>query len=121
LIVDDEPDITLTFKTVLEENGFKVDPFSNPILALENFQAGSYDLLIIDIDMPQMSGFDLYEKIREIDNKVKIRFLTASKINFEHLKMAFPLSDVNVNCFIKKPIKNGELIKQLSEVIGQIE
>jgi DNA-binding response OmpR family regulator len=62
LIVDDDPDVTLTLKTVLYENSFKVDSFNNPILVLKNFQAGSYDLLIIDINMPQMSGFDLYEK-----------------------------------------------------------
>jgi two-component SAPR family response regulator len=118
LIVDDDPDVTLTLKTVLCENSFKVDSFNNPILALKNFHIGSYDLLIIDINMPQMSGFDLYEKIREIDNKVKIRFLaTESEINFGD---AFSLS--NVNCFIKKPIESEKLIiKQVTEIIGQSE
>jgi two-component SAPR family response regulator len=118
LTVDDDSNVTLTLKTVLCENGFKVDSFNNPILALENFQAGSYDLLIIDINMPQMTGFDLYEKIREIDNEVKIRFLTTeSEINFEK---AFHLPDLN--CFIKKPIENEKLIiKQVIEIIGQSE
>jgi two-component SAPR family response regulator len=108
----------LTLKTVLHENSFKVDSFNNPILVLKNFHAGSYDLLIIDINMPEMNGFDLYEKIREIDNKVKIRFLTTeSEINFGD---AFPLP--NLNCFIKKPIESEKLIiKQVTEVIGQIE
>jgi two-component system, OmpR family, response regulator ChvI len=116
--VDDDPDDTVKLKTLLYEIGFRINSFNNPILALENFQAGSYDLLIIDIDMPQMSGFDLYEKIREIDNKVKIRFLTTeSEINFEK---AFHLPDLN--CFIKKPIENEKLIiKQVTEIIGQCE
>jgi CheY-like chemotaxis protein len=117
LIVDDEPDDTLTLQTVLYESGFKVNSFDNPNLALKNFQAGSYDLLIIDIHLPQMNGFDLYQEIREIDNKVKIRFLIPSEINFEK---AFPLPDVN--CFIKKSIQDKELIiKQVSETIGQTE
>ena len=118
MIADDDPEVTLILKDVLYDDRFKVDSFNNPILALKNFHVGSYDLLIIDINMPQMSGFDLYEKIREIDNKVKIRFLaTESKINFGD---ALPLPDVN--CFIKKPIENEEMvIKQVSEIIGQIE
>jgi DNA-binding response OmpR family regulator len=116
LIVDDEPDITLIYDLVLSENSFKVDSFNNPILALKYFQPGSYDLLIIDIQMPQMNGFDLYQEIRKIDNKVKIRFLiTANEINFEK---ALP----NVNCFIKKSIEKEEMIiKQVSEVIAQLE
>ena len=118
MIVDDDPDVTLTLKTVLCENSFKVDSFNNPILALKNFHIGSYDLLIIDINMPQMSGVDLYEKIREIDNKVKIRFLaTESEINFGD---TLPLP--NLNCFIKKPIENEEMvIKQVNTIIGQTE
>ena len=118
MIADDDPDVTLILKDVLYDDRFKVDSFNNPILALKNFQAGSYDLLIIDINMPQMSGFDLYEKIREIDSKVKIRFLaTKSEINFGD---AFPLADVN--CFIKKPIENEEMvIKQVNTIIGQTE
>ena len=116
MIADDDPDVTLTLKTILYKNSFKVDSFNNPIVVLKNFQAGSYDLLIIDINMPQMSGVDLYEKIREIDNKVKIRFLaTESEINFGD---AFPLP--NVNCFIKKPIESEKLIiKQVTEIIDQ--
>ena len=118
MIADDDPDVTLILKDVLYDDRFKVDSFNNPILALKNFQAGSYDLLIIDINMPQMSGVDLYEKIREIDNKVKIRFLaTESEINFGD---TLPLP--NLNCFIKKPIENEEmLIKLVNKIIGQTE
>ena len=116
--MDDDPDDTVKLKTILYGIGFRVNSFNDPILALQNFHAGSYDLLIIDINMPHISGFDLYEKIREIDNKVKIRFLiTESEINLEK-KFHLP----NLNCFIKKPIENEKLIiKQVTEIIGQSE
>ncbi|MGC2426824.1 MAG: response regulator, partial [Nitrososphaeraceae archaeon] len=60
MIVDDETDINLLFKIVLEDRGFKVDTFDDPIAALENYRAGLYDLLILDIKMPRMHGFELY-------------------------------------------------------------
>lgn len=76
-VVDDELDITLTLKSVLEQSGFNVDLFNDPLLALQNFKTNFYDLIILDIKMPKMNGFDLYEKIKMIDNKVKVCFLTA--------------------------------------------
>ena len=72
LIIDDEEDINLTVRSILENNGFKVDSFSNPMFALENFVPGLYDLLILDIKMPQMDGFQLYRKIRDIDGKIEV-------------------------------------------------
>ena len=64
-IVDDESDIALTLKSVLEYNGFIVDMFNDPILALQNFEPDFYDLIILDIKMPKMNGFDLYETNKE--------------------------------------------------------
>ena len=72
LIVDDEDDVNLLFKMVLEDNGYKVDTFNDPLAALQNFTAGSYDLLLLDMVMPNMNGFELYQKIRTIDDKAKI-------------------------------------------------
>jgi DNA-binding response OmpR family regulator len=74
LIVDDEPDITTVLKTTLEDNGFQVASFNDPISALENFRKRSYSLLILDIKMPKMNGFELYTKIKKIDDKVKVCF-----------------------------------------------
>jgi PleD family two-component response regulator len=67
LLVDDELDITLTIKTVLEESEFlQVEAFYDPALALLRFKAGAYDLALLDISMPEMSGFQLFRKLREI-------------------------------------------------------
>jgi len=89
LVVDDEPDILLTFKIVLEENGFKTDAFNDPILALRNFTAGSYDLAILDIRMPRITGLGLYKELRKIDNKVRICFLSAIS-NYQEFSNTFP-------------------------------
>ena len=115
LIVDDEDDINLLFKIVLEDNGFKVDTFNDPLVALQNFTAGSYDLLILDMLMPNMNGFELYQKIRMLDDKVKMCFLTASGINHEEIrkKAAYATIDYPENCFIIKPIENEDLIKRV--------
>jgi DNA-binding response OmpR family regulator len=73
LMVDDETDVNYTFETVLEENGFIVDSFDNAVLALNNFRADLYDLVLLDIKMPEMDGFKLYEKMRKIDSKFNVR------------------------------------------------
>ena len=67
LVIDDEPDLTYTIKNILEDNGFEVDSFNDPILALDNYKANFYDLIILDIKMPKMDGFELYVKITEKD------------------------------------------------------
>ena len=78
LLVDDEYDISLTIKIVLEENGFKVDSFTDAYEALDNFRADLYDLAILDIIMPEIDGFSLYEKIKKVDDEVAVCFLTAT-------------------------------------------
>ena len=86
LIVDDEPDITFTLRTILEENGYKeVDVYSEPVIALHDFKSGVYSLLITDIAMPRMDGFELYKQIKNIDTRIKVVFTTASTINNEAL------------------------------------
>jgi len=111
LIVDDEDDINLLFKMVLEDNRFKVDTFNDPLVALKNFTAGAYDLVLLDMLMPNMNGFELYEKIRMLDDKVKICFLTASGEEFRKKVASTATINRTENCFIIKPIENEELIK----------
>jgi DNA-binding response OmpR family regulator len=119
LLVDDEPDLNLAVKIVLEENGFQVDTFTDPLLALENFgkEAGMYDLLMLDIKMPNMSGFELYKQIKKIDDKVKVCFLTAGEMDYEQFKKElFPALDKN--CYIQKPIDTEMLIRRLNRIIA---
>ena len=112
LVVDDEYDISLTIKVVLEENGFKVDSFTNASEALENVRTGLYDLVILDVKMPEIDGFSLYEKIKKLDDKVAICFLTAADVAFcENSKKKHP--NINENCVIHKPVDNESLLRQI--------
>jgi two-component system, OmpR family, response regulator ChvI len=109
LIVDDEADITFTLKEGIEKSGsFSVDTFNDPQLALSNYKSGYYHLLIIDIRMPNMTGFELYRKIRELDSKVRVCFITAFETYFEKFRQEFfPLEEIKG--FIKKPIQIEDL------------
>jgi CheY-like chemotaxis protein len=86
LIVDDERDICTVLKMVLEQHGFNAEWYDDPILALENFKAGLYELLLLDIKMPEMGGFLLYREMKKIDNKTKVCFLTASEMYHEKFR-----------------------------------
>jgi DNA-binding response OmpR family regulator len=119
LIVDDEPDVNLALRIVLEENNFIVDSFNDSLLALENFKANLYDVLILDIKMPKKDGFELYKEIMKIDNRVKVCFLTAGDVNYSSLKDTFPT--LNENQFIRKPIENTELIRRVNKIINLYE
>ena len=120
LLVDDEPDLTYTIKRILEDNGFKVDSFNDPILALNNYKVNFYALVILDIKMPKMDGFELYLKIREKDPKVKICFLTVIEMfNEEFRKIRLALGKTNnEDYFIQKPIKTEDLIKKLTSIMN---
>lgn len=113
LIVDDEPDITLSFKMILEGNGFKVDTYNDPIHTTRNFKAGSYDLVILDIRMPKMDGFQLYEELKKIDEKVKVVFITAFDINYEGLRKMYP--ELRIDSFVRKPVDSEYLINVVKD------
>jgi DNA-binding response OmpR family regulator len=110
LVVDDEYDISLTIKVVLEENGFTVDSFNDASQALENFTTGLYNLVILDVLMQGISGFSLYNEIRKLDDKVPICFLTAAdELYYETLKKSHP--NIDESCIIHKPIDNDSLLR----------
>jgi CheY-like chemotaxis protein len=118
LVVDDEPDNASIFSMGLEDVGFNVDAFTDPLLALSKFksQYKKYELLILDIKMPDMNGFELFEEIRKIDNKVKACFLTAFGEGYtEEFGRRFP-SSINVS-FIRKPIRIDDLVKKVNELV----
>jgi DNA-binding response OmpR family regulator len=121
LVVDDEPDNASIFTMGLEDDGFKVDTFTDPLSALSAFKEDrrrrKYDLLILDIKMPDMNGFELYEQIKKIDDKVKVCFLTAYGEGYtEEFKKMFPSSSLGVS-FIRKPIRVDDLVKKVKEMV----
>jgi DNA-binding response OmpR family regulator len=118
LVVDDEPDINTTLEKALEQNGFKVDSYECPLIALENFKPHCYDLVILDIKMPEMNGFSFYREIKKLDKNVRICFLTAGEMYYGVYSDIF--SSLPANCFIRKPIGNEELIKRVNEIINDV-
>ena len=116
LVVDDEYDICLVVKLVLEGNGFKVDSFTDATEALENFSTGLYDLAILDVIMPEMDGFSLYENIKKLDDKVIVCFLTATHdAYYEILKKHYP--KINESCVIHKPVDNESLLRLINSIL----
>jgi two-component system, OmpR family, response regulator ChvI len=108
LVIDNDPNVTHTFRLFLESAGFEVDMCHNPLDVIRTFSAGYYDLLLIDIRMPKMNGFKLFQKLHTIDIKIKVCFVTGFESYYVSLKEQFSL---DVNCFIKKPISKEELIE----------
>jgi two-component SAPR family response regulator len=117
LIVDDEPDINLLFKMILEENSeFMVHSFTSPLSALKNFRADLYDLILVDIKMPEMDGLDFYREIRKIDKNVRLCFVTASEKYYEPFRKEI-YDILGENCFIQKPIANEDLLRVVNTMI----
>ena len=117
--MDDEPDITFTLSSILEDNGFEVVSFNDPHLALQHFKPCYYHLVILDIRMPDMNGFELYRQIRRKDNRVKVCFLTAVSefIEYEQYKKeTYP--KLGERYFIAKLVSNDELIRRVNEMLS---
>jgi DNA-binding response OmpR family regulator len=116
LVVDDEPDITFTLQAGLEDGGFDVDAFIDPELVLSSFKPGLYDLVLIDIMMPKMDGFALYERLKTVDPVVKVCFLTASEMYREKIREE-EHSTFNTDLFLQKPISTDYLIREINKRI----
>ena len=116
LIVDDEPDLTQVSTLALEYHGFKVDSFNDPQEALTKYKPGLYDLIILDIKMPKMGGFELYNEIKKKDNNANVCFLTASELYYEEFRKK-EVCVLDRNLFIRKPIENEELVKKITKMI----
>jgi CheY-like chemotaxis protein len=118
LIVDDEPDVTLTLKVGLEvyhyhdnERRFEVYSYNAPEVALSKFKPNFYDLLLTDIYMPRMNGFELSQRVVEIDANIRVCFMSSAEVNIEALREIYP--KISFGCFIQKPIEIGYLVKRL--------
>jgi CheY-like chemotaxis protein len=130
ILIVDEVDITTIYTLGLQDNGFIVDAFNDPLQALSDFKSGSYNLALLDYKMPNMNGLDLYREIRKIDAKVKICFVTAFDIYPGELKKEFHRnsngkyqdkededSDI-IKCIIQIPIGIDELVKRIKEQLN---
>ena len=110
-MVDDDPDVLFSMTTSLEAGGFLVDSYTSPDIALERFKPHYYDLLLLDVRMPGMTGFDLYDEINKMDSRVHVIFITAFEVYFEALKEIYP--DLVPSSFIQKPISNDDLVGRI--------
>jgi CheY-like chemotaxis protein len=121
LVVDDDPDITLTFKAGLDghyynegdkKKRFEVYTYNDPLLVLKEFKPHYYDLLLTDIYMPKINGFELCEKILELDVNIRVCFMSALEVNIRALREVY--RNVNLGCFIEKPVSIKYLTERLA-------
>ena len=111
-MVDDSPDILFTLRVGLESDPtIQVYGFDNPVTALVEFTPNFYDLLLIDVNMPLLDGFQLAQNLLRRDLNVKVCFITAGEINMDAAREVHPLK--SIGCFIKKPISAEQLIKRI--------
>lgn len=116
-LVDDDPDVLYSMVTSLESSGFVVDSYNSPDIALEKFKPHYYDLLLLDVRMPGMTGFELYEEISKIDASVHVIFITAFEVYYEALKEIYP--DLVPSSFIQKPISNDDLVGRIKRELNK--
>ena len=116
LAIDDEPDLTMYCKMALEHYGFEVKTYNDPKEALSNYKPGYYDLVILDIKMPEMDGFELYHEIKKKDANAKICFLTASELYYDEFRKKEYYA-LEKGLFMRKPIDNDELVSEIQKMI----
>jgi two-component system, OmpR family, response regulator ChvI len=126
LLVDDEPDITISISAVLESNDLEVTSYNDPGLALSSFKPHHYDLVMLDVKMPKIDGFELYNEIKKIDNQAQVCFITATdKNNYEGLEGPERQSgdkeklycELKKDMFLQKPISNDDLVNEINKRI----
>lgn len=118
LLLDDEFDIVTVFKRGLENQGFNVVAFAEPLLALEHFQSKSKQcaLVISDIRMPEMNGYEFIKKIKEIKPEVKVFLITAFQLDDIEFRRVLP--SVKIDEFIQKPISLKDLAIRIRKYIN---
>ena len=119
LLVDDESDVTTVLTFALEDYGFEVESYNNPLVALSNFKPNYYDLAILDIKMPEMNGFEFLREIRKEDENLRICFLTALTELRDHMSDINELSPAFVkDGIIRKPISNEDLLNNINRILS---
>ena len=117
LFVDNEPGMTTMLKMALERVGFLIDTFNDPLLALKSFKPNSYDLVMLDIMMPKMNGFELYEQLKRADPGAKVCFLTASNETYREELRKERHCELNRDLFLEMPLPIKEIIAEIKKRI----
>jgi len=117
LVVDDDSDITTFIKLALVDAGFNVDVYSDPLQVISEFKPNYYDLLLIDIRMPRLNGFELLKKLRKKDTRVKVCFITSFEVYYEAMIAEHPSLKNGLNGFICKPITLENLIERIQNIL----
>lgn len=118
MVVEDDADIANLFDDYLQSSGCQVDCYTDPLMALSSFKPNYYDLLLFDVKMPSLNGFQLYQEIRRIDDTCKVCFITAFEVYYKSLSEFFPSLDLT--CFIRKPITKNDFLKRIDQELRSI-
>jgi DNA-binding response OmpR family regulator len=120
LVIDDDPDITSLYKATLEgHEGFEVETFNDPNKALSNFKPHYYSISIIDVRMPGMDGFELYNELKKLDPIIKVCFITGYEVNYRALQSIFP--ELDQECYISKSITMRELKEHVNYLLRDLK
>ena len=115
LVVDDEPDTLELVKLVLESGGFEVILANNGMEALAQIEKTKLDIVLLDIMMPDMDGWDVFRKIKERNPDIPIAILTAKAQNIDKL---LGLHVLKADDYITKPFGKNELIGKVKKLTG---
>jgi DNA-binding response OmpR family regulator len=115
LIIDDDPDINNLFKLFLEHDGYKVNAYTDPVDALYTFRKNTFDLILLDLKMPKMSGMLLYQKLRNIDPHLLFCFITGDKEYIQCLKNIAEIEKI----VIYKPILLSDLRNKVNSLLSE--
>jgi DNA-binding response OmpR family regulator len=115
LVVNDEPDVTTMLKMTLERVGFSVDTFNDPVLALKSYKPHLYDLVILDVIMPELDGLELYTQLKRKDSGVNICFLTASSEPYREELLKEKYNQLSRDLFLEMPLPTSELIREVKK------
>ena len=119
IVIDDDIGTALFFKICLEDEGYQVNIYNDPNSLLEEFEPGIYDLLITDIRMPRINGFELASRIRIMDRKIKICLATAFEEYYESIIKTY--TDLSFNCIIRKPINKDKFLEIIKTRLSELK
>jgi DNA-binding response OmpR family regulator len=115
LVVNDEPDVTSMLKMTLERVGLRVDTFNDPVLALKSYKPHLYDLVILDVIMPELDGLELYTQLKRKDSGINICFLTASSEPYREELLKEKYNQLSRDLFLEMPLPTSELIREVKK------